>query len=111
MRLISDGPGVPRTTVQPRLARARSLGLVAAALLLIFALDRSTGAAPVQHLYYLPIMFAAVGLGPWAGPIVALGAVLLYHLANPVLLTARYKESDLVPVSYTHLTLPTIYSV
>jgi len=99
MRLISDGPGVPRTTVQPRLARARSLGLVAAALLLIFALDRSTGAAPVQHLYYLPIMFAAVGLGSWAGPTVALGAVLLYHLANPVLLTTRYKESDLVQIA------------
>jgi hypothetical protein len=40
------------------------MGLIVAALFGIFALDRSTGAAPVQHLYYLPIVFAAIALGP-----------------------------------------------
>src|SRR5262245_25965938 len=32
--------------------------LVIAALLLVFELDRKTNAAPIQHLYYLPILFA-----------------------------------------------------
>jgi diguanylate cyclase (GGDEF)-like protein len=100
MRLASDGQ---RAHVQPeagpRLSPTWSSALVVAALLLIFALDRSTGSAPVQHLYYLPIVFAAIRLGQWAGPIVALGAVLLYHLASPVLLTARYMESDFVQIA------------
>ena len=73
--------------------------LVIAATAIVFALDRSTGSAPVQHLYYLPIVFAAVFLGPWSGALMAIGAVVLYHLANPVLLTASYREADLVQVA------------
>jgi diguanylate cyclase (GGDEF)-like protein len=100
MRLASDGHRAHvQTKVRSRLSRAWSSGLVVAALLLIFALDRGTGSAPVQHLYYLPIIFAAIRLGQWAGPTVALGAVLLYHLSNPVLLTARYMETDLVQIA------------
>ena len=73
--------------------------LVVAATAIVFALDRSTGSAPVQHLYYLPIVFAAVFLGRWSGLLMPIGAVVLYHLANPVLLTASYRESDLVQVA------------
>jgi diguanylate cyclase (GGDEF)-like protein len=99
MRLASDGHHAHvEPEVGPRLSPVWSAALVVAALLLIFALDRSTGSAPVQHLYYLPIVFAAIRLGQWAGPTVALGAVLLYHLSNPVLLTARYVESDVVQI-------------
>jgi diguanylate cyclase (GGDEF)-like protein len=100
MRLSSAGPRSHLDAKDhSRLSRAWSSGLVVAALLLIFALDRSTAAAPVQHLYYLPIIYAARRLGQWAGPTAALAAVLLYHLANPLLLTARYKESDLVQIA------------
>ena len=72
--------------------------LVAGAMLLVFALDRSTGAAPVQHLYYVPIVFAAVSFGRWAGPGAAIVAVVLYHVANPTLLRTRYSEPDLVQI-------------
>ncbi len=73
--------------------------LVVSVMLGIFALDRGTGATPVQHLYYVPIILAAVRLGRWAGPTAAAGAVVLYHLANPVLLSTPYKEADLVQVA------------
>ena len=36
---------------------------VVIALLLTFQLDRVTDSAPVQHLYYVPIVFAAIRLG------------------------------------------------
>jgi hypothetical protein len=36
-------------------------------LLLVFALDQSTGSAPVQHLYYLPIIFSAIEFGTPGG--------------------------------------------
>ena len=73
--------------------------LIVVTMLIVFALDRSTGAAPVQHLYYVPIVVAAVSFGRWAGPGAAVGAVLLYHLANPTLFHARYGESDLVQIA------------
>jgi diguanylate cyclase (GGDEF)-like protein len=67
-------------------------------LLLVFALDRATGAKPVQHLYYLPIIFAGVRFGMPGGTAAALSAIVLYHAANPHLLTFRYEESDLVQI-------------
>ncbi|MEO8078614.1 MAG: diguanylate cyclase [Acidobacteriota bacterium] len=88
----------------PRLADRASLpaswaGLVlVAALALIFLLDRSTGSAPVQHLYYLPIIFAGVRFGMTGGLIAAALAILSYHAANPHLLTFRYEQSDIVQV-------------
>jgi diguanylate cyclase (GGDEF)-like protein len=69
-----------------------------AALLLIFALDRATGSAPVQHLYYLPIIFAGIRFGLRGGLAAALAAILSYHLANPHLLTFKYEQSDVVQV-------------
>jgi diguanylate cyclase (GGDEF)-like protein len=67
-------------------------------LLLIFALDRATGSAPFQHLYYLPIIFAGVTLGKRGGAAAAVAATLLYHMANPHLITFRYEESDGVEI-------------
>jgi diguanylate cyclase (GGDEF)-like protein len=64
----------------------------------IFKLDRSTGAAPLQHLYYLPIVIAGLWLPRHAGLIAGLAAVALYHLANPILLASPYRESDIVQI-------------
>ena len=49
--------------------------VVAAALLLTFQLDRVTDSAPVQHLYYVPIVFAAYRLGWRGGLTTALAAI------------------------------------
>jgi hypothetical protein len=73
--------------------------IVIAAMALVFELDRRTGSAPIQHLYYLPILFAAVRFRMRGGLTVALAAVVLYHAANPHLLTFRYEESDPGPGS------------
>jgi diguanylate cyclase (GGDEF)-like protein len=72
---------------------------VIAALLLTFYLDRVTGSAPVQHLYYVPIVFAALRLGWRGGMTTALAAIVLYHLANPTLLTFRYEQADVVQIT------------
>jgi len=39
------------------------VALIATALFLIGKLDRATGDLPFQHLYYLPIIFAATEFG------------------------------------------------
>jgi diguanylate cyclase (GGDEF)-like protein len=95
MRLATttDRLGVPL-----QLSRTWTATLVIGALLLIFAVDRATDAAPVQHLYYVPIILAGVRFRMRGGLIAALSAILLYHLANPHLLTFRYGESDLVQI-------------
>ena len=72
--------------------------LIASSLAAIAVLDYLTATAPVQHLYYLPIIYAAVRFR-WAGGIlVALAAVLLYHLTNPQLLSLRYGEADVIQI-------------
>jgi diguanylate cyclase (GGDEF)-like protein len=80
------------------ISRGWSTVATAAGLLLIFVLDRVTGSAPVQHLYYLPVIFAGFRFRMRGGIAAAAAAVVLYHLANPQLLTFRYRESDLVQV-------------
>lgn len=79
-------------------SRAWTAALVIGALLAIFLFDRATDAAPVQHLYYLPIVLAAFRFKMRGGIIAALSAILLYHLANPHLLTFKYGESDLLEI-------------
>ena len=86
---------VAPSSSSPKLASA---SLVAGALLLVFALDQRTGATPVQHLYYLPIIFAGLRFGMSGGIVAALSAIVLYHVANPHLLTFKYQESDVVPI-------------
>jgi diguanylate cyclase (GGDEF)-like protein len=73
--------------------------LVVGVLLLVFGLDRATGAAPVQHLYYVPIILAGVSGKMRGGVLAALVSILLYHLANPHLLTFRYGEQDIVQIA------------
>ena len=70
---------------------------VAVCLAAGFAIDSATGAAPVQHLYYLPIVIAGLGFSwRYAGAAVGAVAIVLYHLANPSLLATRYREPDIV---------------
>jgi hypothetical protein len=56
-----------RFAVASRLSPTWALALIIGALLLVFLLDRATDAAPVQHLYYLPIIIAAIRFGRRGG--------------------------------------------
>jgi diguanylate cyclase (GGDEF)-like protein len=95
MRLTTSNA---RLAVTARLSWAWMTTLVGAALLIVFAVDRATNAAPVQHLYYLPIIVAAFRFKMRGGLIAAAASILLYHLANPHLLSLRYEEQDLVQI-------------
>jgi diguanylate cyclase (GGDEF)-like protein len=53
----------------------------------------------VQHLYYVPILLAGFRFRMRGGVLAALASILLYHLANPHLLTFRYGEQDLVQIA------------
>jgi len=72
--------------------------VVIALLLVVFELDRRTDSAPIQHLYYLPILFAGFRFRMRGGLLAAVAAIVLYHIANPHLLTFRYGESDIVQI-------------
>jgi diguanylate cyclase (GGDEF)-like protein len=72
---------------------------VLALLGLIFDLDWATGSAPVQHLYYLPIVFAAVRFGIVGGIVTAFTSIALYHVANPWLLSSGLGHWDLVQIA------------
>jgi len=87
-RLVPEQPSPPWAAV-----------LSIAALLVVFVVDRATGSAPVQHLYYLPIIFAGVNFGMRGGIGAAAAAIALYHGANPELLGFHYGESDLVQIA------------
>jgi diguanylate cyclase (GGDEF)-like protein len=82
-----------------RLSPRATTALAGVALLLVFVLDRATGVAPVQHLYYVPIMLTGFRFKMRGGVLAALVSILLYHLANPHLLTFRYGEQDLVQIA------------
>ena len=73
--------------------------LLVAMLAAIFVLDQRTELTPYQHLYYLPILLAGVRLGYVGGVSSALSAVVLYHLANPHVLSFRYEQSDVVQIA------------
>jgi integral membrane sensor domain MASE1 len=89
--------GQPGTS-DPRV-RFGPVALTIAALLIVFTIDWKTNATPLQHLYYLPIIFAGVRFRMAGGVLTALSAILLYHLANPHLLTFRYGEADIVQLA------------
>jgi diguanylate cyclase (GGDEF)-like protein len=73
--------------------------LVGVLLVFTYVLDRNTDAAPVQHLYYLPIIIAASRLRRGGGVVTSIVAIVLYHLANSALLTFAYRETDLVQIA------------
>ena len=92
------------TSTEVRHARPTSLrgggsvALISAVLLLIGGLDYATASTPVQHLYYLPIMWAAIRFGPRGGLSTALVAVVFYHLANPHLLRLGHESGDVLQI-------------
>ncbi len=73
--------------------------IVIGSLGVVFALDRATGSAPVQHLYYVPIILAGLWFRRWGSLIAAGAAIVLYHLANPHLQSFRYNELDLLQIA------------
>ena len=72
--------------------------VVVAALVVVFVVDRATAVAPVQHLYYIPIILASIRYG-FRGSAISVVAIVLYHLANPRVITFRYEESDFVQIA------------
>lgn len=99
MRLTHGRPSIRLVTEPPRLSRAWALIVIVATLSAIFALDATTYEAPVQHLYYLPIVFAGVTFRWRGGLACALIAIALYHVANPHPLTWRAEQPDLLQVA------------
>ena len=73
--------------------------VIACLLAAIFLIDSWTDRARVQHLYYLPIILAGTRFTMRGGIVAALAAVILYHVANPQLLSWHYGESDAVQVA------------
>jgi diguanylate cyclase (GGDEF)-like protein len=80
------------------LSRRSVIVAVAAGLLGAFLVDRFTGALPFEHLYYLPIILAALHLGQRGALLTSLAAVILYHLANPALLSFSHGPADVVEI-------------
>jgi diguanylate cyclase (GGDEF)-like protein len=99
MRLTGEQPSPSVGQRHQRLSSAGAIAVVLAVLLLIFELDRVSDAAPVQHLYYLPIIFAGVRFGRRGGLVAATLAIVFYHLANPRALTLHYEQSDVLQVA------------
>src|SRR5262245_5196857 len=99
MRLTSKRP-IPgaRPVVASGLRKYWTTAAVAATLAGIFELDRQTGSAPVQHLYYLPIILASLRLGRGGGMAAAAASIALYHLANPAIVTQGYREADVIQI-------------
>ena len=95
MRFASKNIFFSRISPHHRLAY---LPLIAVAILLIAWLDHITGDLPVQHLYYLPIIFGGIAFGMNGGLIVAFTSVVLYHLANAQLLDLRHSKGDIVQI-------------
>jgi len=83
---------------------------IVAGLVIVFVLDANTGVAPVQHLYYLPIILAAARFG-WRGGVGgSFVVVVLYHLANPRLF-ARHEEADMLQIAMFALVGPVVAKV
>ncbi|MBX7220067.1 MAG: GGDEF domain-containing protein [Blastocatellia bacterium] len=70
--------------------------LVLAGLAAVAVIDRDTGSAPFQHLYYLPIILGGVVFGYRGGGLTSLGAMLLFHSVNNGLSQFHYTPGDMV---------------
>lgn len=98
MHLTEGQPPAPAIVRRPIFPPAGAAAAIAAGLLCVFLLDRVTGGAPFPHLYYLPIMFAAIRFGQRGAWSSGAGAILLYHIANPEVLPFAHAEHDIVQV-------------
>jgi diguanylate cyclase (GGDEF)-like protein len=99
MRLTgSRSAAEPSIVVNESGSRGWTMGAVVVSLIFVFALDRASGLAPVQHLYYVPIILASVRFG-YRGSATAAIAILLYHFANPRVITFQYTEGDVLQIA------------
>ena len=94
-----EASAVPDVVLNRPMPPGLAWGIVIGALAVIFAVDRATALAPVQHLYYLPIIFAGIRFSYFGGASAAAAAILLYHVANPRVMTFPYAETDLVQIT------------
>jgi diguanylate cyclase (GGDEF)-like protein len=95
---LTTAPGPVLKPISPA-GRIRALATITAAMAGIFTLDYLTVGAPVQHLYYLPIILAALLFGVTGGVLSAAIAVMLYHLAKePWLGGVSYGQLDLIQI-------------
>ena len=99
MRLTHGRPATRLVTESSMLSPRWSLLVILVTLVAIFVLDATTFQAPVQHLYYLPIVFAGVTFRWRGGVACAVAAIALYHIANPHPLTWRAEEPDVLQVA------------
>ena len=99
MRLTVSGYARIRTKQPPSLLPALVRAAIVLIMLIVIAwLDYVTGTAPIQHLYYLPIIFAALIFDYWGGTSCAVAAIVCYHLANQHLRAMNYGENDYLQV-------------
>jgi diguanylate cyclase (GGDEF)-like protein len=91
--------GLSLSTLLRKLPPAAVSALVVVLLVLVAWLDRVTGSAPAQHLYYVPIVLAGIRFRRSGAIAASLSAILLYHVANPVLLHLKYEEADFVQIT------------
>lgn len=77
----------------------RSALVLAIALVSIFVLDHRTAEAPVQHLYYIPLIFAGLRFGAAGGLLTGIGSIGLYHVANIRFSPRAYHEADLLQMA------------
>ena len=100
MRLTVSGDPRARTKrIVSSLPASVGAAIIGLLLLVIAWLDYATSTAPVQHLYYVPIVLAAFIFDYWGGLACALTAIVFYHLANQHLRALNYGESDYLQVS------------
>jgi diguanylate cyclase (GGDEF)-like protein len=101
MRLTVSGgdPGARTKRIMSSLPTSVGSAIIGLLLLVIAWLDYATSTAPVQHLYYVPIVLSAIIFDYWGGLACAMTAVVFYHLANQHLRALNYGESDYLQVS------------
>jgi diguanylate cyclase (GGDEF)-like protein len=99
MRLTVSGYPSGRTQRTTASLPASIRGAIVVLVLFVIAwLDYVTATAPLQHLYYLPIILAALMFEYWGGLTCALAAIVMYHVANQHLRALNYGESDYLQV-------------
>src|SRR6266481_9003109 len=101
MRLTVSGgdPGARTKRIISSPPASVGVAIIVLLLLAIAWLDYATSTAPVQHLYYVPIVLDAIIFDYWGGLACAMTAVVFYHLANEHLRSLNYGESDYLQVS------------
>ena len=99
MRLTVSGyAGGGKKRLASLLPASVGVAITVLLLLVIAWLDYATGTAPVQHLYYLPIILAAFIFDYWGGLACALAAIVFYHVANQHLRALDYGENDYLQI-------------